>query len=81
MGIDVGIIPTFIDNIQMRDQCERNGIRAETAKILRSQIIECDLHIRGLGPSVGPLTNMSRFLQNLEHCSGDNAEVSHNYWK
>ena len=28
-----------------------------------------------------PLANMSRFLQKLEHCSGENAEILHNQFK
>ena len=31
--------------------------------------------------TTGPLANMSRFLQKLEHCSGENAEKLHNHIK
>jgi len=79
LGVDVGIIMTLMYNIPMRDQCGINGIWAEIAIILRSQIFECDLQIRGPGSNDGTLTNMSRFLQKLEHCSGENAEVLQKY--
>jgi hypothetical protein len=62
LGTDVGIIPTLMDNIPMRDHYGRNEIRAETTiKILRSQIFDYDLQIRGHGSNVGPLSNTSRF--------------------
>jgi hypothetical protein len=63
LSIDVGVIPPLIDNIPIRDHCDINGIQAETTRILRSQIFDCDLQIRGYGSNAGPLTNMSRFLQ------------------
>ena len=31
--------------------------------------------------TTGPLANMSHFLQKLEHCSGENAEILHNHLK
>ena len=60
----------------MRDHCESNEIWAETTRILRSHIFDCDLQIKGPGTkiNIGPLTNMPRFLQKLEHCSDKNAE-------
>ena len=36
-----------------------------------------DLQIKGPVSITGPLANMSRFLQKLEHCSCENAEVLH----
>ena len=65
----------------MRDNYDNNGIWTDKARILRSHIFDRDLQIRGPGSNDGPLTNMSRFLQKLEHCSGENAEVLHNHLK
>jgi len=65
----------------MRVHCDINGIWAEIGRNLRAQIFDCDLHIRGPDSNVGPLTNMSRFLRKLEHCSGENAEVLENHSK
>jgi len=62
LGIEVGIIPALIDNIPRKGHCENNGIWAEIAKILRSQIFDFDLHIGGPGCNVGTLSNMSCFL-------------------
>ena len=58
VGIDVGIIPTLMKNLPIRDHYDNNSVWAETSKILRSQIFDCDLQIRGLGSNIGPLTNM-----------------------
>ncbi len=33
------------------------------------------------GSNVGPLTNMSRLLQKIKYCSGENAEVLQNHLK
>ena len=42
LGIDVGIIPTLMDNIPKGDHFKSNGIWAGTTKILRSQIFDFD---------------------------------------
>jgi hypothetical protein len=62
LGIDVGIIPTLMDNVPMRDHCSSNELWAQTTNILRSKVFVCNLQIRGHGSNDGPLTNMSRFL-------------------
>jgi hypothetical protein len=81
LGIDVGIIPTLMDNIPMRDNYEINKIWAESARNIRSRIFECELQFRGPGSNASPLTNMSRFLQKLEHRSVENAEALCNHLK
>jgi hypothetical protein len=81
LGIDVGIISTLMDNIPMRGHCDNNVIWGETSRIVRSQICDCDLQIIGPRPNDGPLTNISRFLHKLEHCSGEKAKVLHNHLK
>ena len=40
-----------------------------------------DLEIKGPMSTTCPLANMSRFLQKLEHCSGENAEKLYNHLK
>ena len=40
-----------------------------------------DLHIKGPMSLTNPLANMLRFLQKLEHCSGENAEKLHIHLK
>jgi len=48
---------------------------------LRFKTFERDLQIKGSMSITSPLANMSRFLQKLEHCSGENAEILHNHLK
>jgi hypothetical protein len=74
IGADIGIVPTLTDNIPMRDFSDNNIIWIEVVKILRSKMFDRDLQIKGPMSTTGPLANMYRFLQNLEHCSGENAE-------
>ena len=50
-------------------------------KILRSKLFDRDLQIKGPMSTTCPLANMSRFLQKLEHCSGENAEKLHDRLK
>ena len=73
IGADDGISPTLKDNIPMWDYSDLNKVWTEVIKILRSQMFDRDLKIKGPIPTTGPLADMSRFLQNLEHCSGENA--------
>ena len=65
----------------MRNRFDSNVIWVETGRILRSHIFHRDLQIRGPGSNDGPLTSMPRFLHNLEHCSGENAEILHIHFK
>ena len=65
----------------MRDHGDGNNIWAVLVKILRSKICNRELEIEGLVSISCPLANMPRFLQELEYCSGENAEILHNHLK
>jgi hypothetical protein len=46
IGVDVGIVPTLMDNIPMRDYGDNNNIWAELVNILlRSKIFDRDLQM------------------------------------
>jgi len=45
IGVDVGIVPTLMDNIPMRDYSDSNKVWTELVKILRSKIFDRDLQI------------------------------------
>ena len=82
LGIDVGIIPTLMDNVPIRDHEDNNGIWTEAIRIFRSRILDRDLQVYESGSgrtNVSP--NMSRFLQKLEHCNGENAQTLHDHRK
>jgi len=81
IGADVGIVPTHMDNIPMRDYGDSNKVWKELVKILRSKIFYLDLQIKGPMSTTSPLANMSRISQKLEHCSGENAKKLHNHLK
>ena len=48
---------------------------------MRSKIFVRDLQIKGTVSITCPLADMSWFLQKLEHCSGENAQILHNHLK
>ena len=50
-----------MDNIPMRGHCDSNEIWSKITRVLRSQIFDSDLHIRGHGSNAGPSTYMYRF--------------------
>jgi len=82
IGVDVGIVPTLMDNIHIRDKViaiiyGRTWIRFCDLKYL---IVFNRLN-KGPVSTTCPLANMSLFLQKLEHCSGENAEILHNHLK
>jgi hypothetical protein len=81
IGADAIIVPTLMDNIPMRYYGDSNKFWTELVKILRPTIFDLDLQIKGSMYTKGPLANMSRFLQKLEHCSGENAEKIYNRLK
>ena len=81
IGDDADIVPTLIDNIPIIDYSDSNKVWTRLVKILRSKVFDRDLQIKGLMSTTCPLANMSRFLQKLEHCFGDNAKKLHNYLK
>ena len=65
----------------MRDHGDSNNFWAEFIKILGSKIFDRDFQIKGPVSTAGPLADTSRFLQKLEHCSGENAKTLHNHLK
>ena len=65
----------------MRDYSNSNKYWTESAKMLRSKIFDHDFQIKGSVSTTGPLANMSRFLQKLEHCSNENVYNVHNHLK
>jgi len=81
IGVDAGIVPTLVDNVPMRDYSDSSKVWAELVKILRSKMFDRDLQIKGPMSIAGPLANMSRFLQKLEHCFGENAKNKINQLK
>ena len=81
IGVHIGIGPTLMDNIPMRDYSDSNTIWTEFVKILRSKIFDRDLQIKRPMLTTVPLADMFRLLQKLEHCFGENAERLHNHLK
>ena len=70
-----------MDNIHVRDYGDDNKVLTELVKILRSEIFDRDLQMKGIMSTTGPLASMSWFLHKLQHCSGENAEKLHNHLK
>ena len=81
MGTDVGVIPHFWCCFRMRDHTNNNGILAETIRIVRGRGAGKDLHIPNPSFRSSATPNLSQFLQKLENCTGENAEVFHNHFK
>jgi hypothetical protein len=81
LGIDVGIIPCFWDDIRMRDHDDINGIWAETIQIMRSKVSDEALQLLDSTGHPSVTTYLSRFLQKLELCTGENAEILHDHLK
>ena len=65
----------------MRDYDDNNDIWAETIRIMRSRVSEVTLQLPNLYGHPNATSNLSRFLQKLELCSGENAEVLHDHLK
>ena len=76
IGADVYIVPTLMNNIPMRDYGDINKVWTELVKILRSEVFDRDLQIKGPMSIAGPLANTSRVFQKLEHCSGENEKIT-----
>jgi len=62
IGSNVGIVPTLMDNVPMRNHGDSNNIWAKLVKIMRSKIFDRDLQIKGPVSITCPLANMSRFF-------------------
>jgi hypothetical protein len=65
----------------MRDHDDNNGIRAEAVRIMRSKILDEALQLPNSSGHPIATSTMSQFLQKLELCNGENAEVFHDHLK
>ena len=65
----------------MRDHDDINGIWAETIRIVRSRVSDEALKLPNSSSHPNATSNLSRFLQKIELCSGENAEVLHDHLK
>ena len=81
LGTDVGIVPCFWGDICMRDHDDSNGIWAEIARIMKSEVSEEALQLPDSTGHPGATTDLSRFLQKLELCTGENPEILHYHLK
>ena len=81
MVTDFRIIPRFWGDIRMRDHADNHGICAETIRLVRGRGADKDLHIPNPSFRSSATPNLSQFLQKLENCTGENAEVFHNHFK
>ena len=59
----------------MKDHDDSNVIWAETVRIMRSKIPDEAFKLPDLSGRSGVNTNLSRFLQKLELCNGENPEI------
>ncbi len=71
----------FWGDIRMRDHDDSNGIWAETIRIMRSKILDEAFQLPDVSGRSGATANMSRFLQKLELCNGENLEILHDHLK
>jgi len=84
LGADAGIIPLVHYKNAMRDFSDENGLWAAIITGLKSKVKAKDLDAnRHLAQSIDSheTVNMSRFLQKLEHCNGDDLTKLHNHLK
>ena len=81
METDIGIVPCFWGDIRMRDHDDSNGIWAETGRIMRRKVSDEALQLPDSTGHLGVTTNLSRFLQKLELCTGENQEILHDHLK
>jgi hypothetical protein len=65
----------------MRDHDDSNGIWAEIARIMKSEVSEEALQLPDSTGHPGATTDLSRFLQKLELCTGENPEILHYHLK
>ena len=81
LGTDVEIIPCFWGDLRMRDHDDNNGIWTETIRIMKSRVSDKALQLPNSFGHLNSTTNLSRFLQKLELCTGENAEILHDHLK
>jgi len=82
LDTDVEIIPCFWGDIRMqRNHDDIDGIWAEAIRIMRSRVFDEALQLPNSSGHLNSTTNMSRFYQKLELCTGENAEILHDQLK
>ena len=79
LGTNVGIVPYFGGDIRMRDHDDNNGIWDESIRIMRSKVSDETLQLPSSSNHPNTTSNLTRFLQKLELCSGENAESLHDH--
>jgi hypothetical protein len=81
LGADAGIIPLFHDKNVMRDFSDENGLWAAVLTVLKTRVPAKDLDMNRHLLESTDTVNMSRFLQKLEHCNGEDSTKLHNHFK
>ena len=81
LGADAGIIPLFHDKNVMRDFSDENGLWAAVLTVLKTRVPAKDLDMNRHLLESTDTVNMSRFLQKLEHCNGEDSTKLHNHLK
>jgi hypothetical protein len=83
LGADAGIVPQFPDKNAMHDFADENGIWAAVLVVLRTKMPAKDLDMfRYLNADGSKDTvNVSRFLQKMEHCNGEDSVKLNNHLK
>jgi len=81
LGTDIGIVHCFWGDIRMRDHDDNIGIWTETVRIMKSRVSDEALQLPDSSGHSSVTTNLSRFLQKLELCTGENAENFHDHLK
>jgi hypothetical protein len=60
LGIDVGITPTLMDHCPIRNHEDNDGIWAESVRIIRTKLLDGDLHVHEYGSGyINASSNMS----------------------
>jgi hypothetical protein len=83
MGADAGIIPLFHDKHVMRDFSDENGIWAAVLVALQTKMPPKELDMNKYLNADGSkdMVNMSRYLQKMEHCNGEDSVKLNNHLK
>ena len=68
-------------DIRMRDHDDSNGIWAETTRIMKERVSDEALQLPDSTSHSSRTTNLSRFLEKLELCTSENAEILHDHLK
>ena len=65
----------------MRDHDDNNGVWAKAVRIMRSRIPDEVLQLPNSFGNPSTTSSVSRFLQKLKLCTGENAEILHDHLK